>query len=179
MLLYAGWALINKLYYCIWVSSSFMFRCVQRWFVEELERPSHKSSRCQMTMFVRSDLKHCGDLKVEGVPCVTENSGPLSCLIHLTMPYRRTSDTFHSGATPCEHVPSACGAANLELSACTASQTVETTPQCHGRHVQGDWTSLDSKNQPWGEGSQYIVINRTFSREFPSKCRQKRTIWTG
>lgn len=40
-------------------------------------------------------------------------------------------------------------------------------------------SSLVSKNLPWGEGSWYIVINQTFSREFPSKCRQKRTSWTG
>lgn len=40
-----------------------MYKCVQRLFAEESEHPSDKSSHCQKTMFVSSDLEHCGDLK--------------------------------------------------------------------------------------------------------------------
>lgn len=43
--------------------SHLVYKCVQRWFEEASERPSNKSSRCQKTAFVRSDLKHCGGLK--------------------------------------------------------------------------------------------------------------------
>lgn len=86
-----------------------MYKCTQSLFAEESEWPSHKSSLCQMTMFVRSDLMHCGDLKTgvkleeEGAPRVTcplgstENSRPLSCLVQLTKPCQRF-----------QHVPFQC-----------------------------------------------------------------------
>lgn len=64
--------------------SHFMYKCVQRCFEEASKRPSHKSSRCQKTMFVRSDLKHCGDLKAG----VTWRGGrcPVSAALRILTP---------------------------------------------------------------------------------------------
>lgn len=148
-----------------------MFRRAQSWFAAESERPSHKRKPLPNNHVCQEWPEALWGF--ESGRCLVRHVASLQHWIFwpFFIPESRRSNTRL-----------ACRAANLELSACTASKNCgDNTSAPPRRHVQGGVErSQDSKSQPWGVGSPYIVIlKRSFSRDFfPGKCRQKRG-WTG
>lgn len=108
------------------------------------------ASRCQTTMFVRSDLKLCGGF--ESGRCLVRHVASLQHWIFwpFFIPELRRSNT---------HL--ACRAANLELSACTASKNC------------GDNTSAPPAARTGGSGKESGFEKPTVGRRVPIYCHFK------